>query len=178
MDFYTTAQSIKLTPAERETVKSAQAKIAAAGTFASPFNATGLDGEPSQSQLKMRELTRQFMSAPSAKLADELAQLALFHENSKAISGHFEGIVSAVREETSRALLPLAQSLTARAIAALDQQLDLAVTSLQKVGGLQDSIAELRARHARQVQIGNYDCAETVARHEVLPWISNNFGVA
>jgi hypothetical protein len=179
MDFYTTAESIKLTPAEKETIKNAQAKIKAAEACCCCYGGPGLDGEPSPSQLRINELGATFKAAPTAELAAEIARHALIHENSKAISGHLGGICQALREECSKALQPLAETLTGRTIKALDDQLAAAVAGLEKVGGLEDSIAELRARHARQVQIGNYDCAELAESHrDTLQWLFGSFDIA
>jgi hypothetical protein len=113
------------------------------------------------------------------ELAAEIAKHALLHEASKAVSGHFGGICAALREEISKEMLPLADSLTGRVIAELDKQLAAAVAGLEKVGGLEDSIADIRARHRRQVEIGNYDCAELADRPGcALPWIVGNFEAA
>jgi hypothetical protein len=178
MDFYTTAESIKLSAAERETIKNAQARIKAAETCCCCYGTSGLDGEPSPSQLKIAELAATFKAAPTAELAAEIARHALIHENSKAISGHLAGIVSALREETSKALLPLAQELTKRTIVELDKQLAAAVAGLEKIDGMEDAIADIRARHARQVQVGNYDCGELAESHrDTLRWLVGSFQV-
>lgn len=179
MDFYTTAESIKITPAERETIKSAQAKIKSAEAACCYYGTSGLDGEPSPAQLKINELATTFKAAPSAELAAEIARHALIHENSKAISGHLAGIVSALREETSKELLPMAQELTARTIGELDKQLAAAVAGLERIDGMQDAIADIRTRHARQCEIGRYDCTELAGRPgTALPWIASTFGAA
>ncbi len=179
MDFYQSAAAIKLTPAERETVKSAQARIKSAESFSVCYGDEGSYGERSVNQLKIAELAEKFKAKPSAELAAEIAQHAVLHELAKAVSGHFGGIVADLRKKASKDLLPLAEVLTARVIAELDKQLDLAVTSLQKVGGLDDSIVELRARHARQVQIGTHELAELTDRDgTALLWIVNNFEAA
>ncbi len=179
MDFYTTAQSIKLTAAERETIKAATARIKAAEAHAAPFCGSGPNGEPSAPQLKIYELAEKYKAEPTAEIAKAIAEQALLHEAAKGISAHLGGICEALREETSTALLPLAQELTKRTIGELDRQLAAAVAGLEKVGGLDDSIVELRARHARQVQIGNYDCGELAESHrDALRWIASTFEVA
>jgi hypothetical protein len=179
MDFYSTAESIKLTPAERETIKSAQARIKAAEAHAAPFCGNGPNGEPSAPQLKIYELAENYKEKPSAEIAKAIAEQALLHEAAKGISAHLGGICQALREECSKALQPLAETLTGRTIKALDDQLAAAVAGLEKVGGLEDSIAELRARHARQVQIGNYDCAELAESHrDTLQWLAGTFEIA
>ena len=179
MDFYTTAESIKLTAAEKENIKSAQAKIKSAETCCCCYGTSGLDGEPSPAQLKITELATTFKAAPSAELASEIARHALIHENSKAISGHLAGIVSALREETSKELLPLAQELTKRTIAELDKQLKAAITALEKVDGMDDAIADIRTRHARQCEIGRFDVAELAESHrDTLRWLVGSFDIA
>jgi hypothetical protein len=179
MNFYDTAQSIKLTTAEKETIKSAQAKIKSAEACCCCYGTSGLDGEPSPSQLKIAELATTFKAAPSAELAAEIARHALIHENSKAISGHLGGICQALREATSKELLPLAQELTARVIAELDRQLAAAVASLAKINGMADAAADIQARHRRQVEIGNHDCAELAESHrDALGWLVGTFALA
>jgi hypothetical protein len=178
MDFYDTAQSIKLSAAEKETIKSAQAKIKSAEACCCCYGTSGLDGEPSPSQLKIAELATTFKAAPSAELAAEIARHALIHENSKAISGHLGGIVSALREECSKALQPLAETLTGRTIKALDDQLAAAVAGLEKIDGMQDAITDIQARHRRQVEIGRYDVAELAESHrDALGWLVGTFEV-
>jgi len=179
MNFYDTAQSIKLTTAEKETIKSAQAKIKSAEACCCCYGTSGLDGEPSPSQLKIAELAATFKAAPTAELAAEIAKHALYHENAKAISGHLAGIVYALREATSTELLPLAQELTKRTIGELDRQLAAAEAGLEKISGMADAAADIRARHARQVQIGNYDCAELAESHrDALGWLVGTFALA
>jgi hypothetical protein len=179
MDFYQSASTISLAPAEKAQVKAAQARIKSAESFSVAYGGEGSCGERCFNQLAIAELAEKFKAKPSAELATEIAQHAVLHENAKAVSGHFGGIVADLRKETSTALLPLAQELTKRTVAELDRQLDLAVTSLQKVGGLEDSIAELRTRHRRQCEIGRFDVAELADRPGcALPWIANNFEVA
>jgi hypothetical protein len=69
--------------------------------------------------------------------------------------------------------------LTARTIAELDKQLAAAVDGLAKIDGMEDAIADIRARHRRQVEIGNFDVAELADRPGcALPWIANNFEAA
>jgi hypothetical protein len=178
MDFYTTSESIKLSAAEKETIKSAQAKIKSAEACCCCYGTSGLDGEPSPSQLKIAELAATFKAAPTAELASEIARHALIHENSKAISGHLGGIVAALREEVSKELLPLAQELTARVIAELDKQLAAAVASLAKINGMEETAADIQARHRRQVEIGNHDCGELAESHrDALRWIVGSFQV-
>jgi hypothetical protein len=178
MNFYDTAQSIKLTAAERETVKSAQARIKAAETCCCCYGTSGLDGEPSPSQLKIAELAATFKAAPTAELAAEIAKHALYHENAKAISGHLAGICEALRIETSTALLPLAQELTKRTIAELDKQLAAAEASLAKINGMEEAAADIQARHRRQVEIGTFDVAELAETHrDTLRWIVGSFQV-
>jgi hypothetical protein len=179
MDFYTTAESIKLTPAEKETIKSAQARIKAAEAHAKPFCGNGPDGEPSAPQLKINELAEKYKEEPSAEIAKAIAEQALLHEAAKGISAHLSGICQALREECSKALQPLAETLTGRTIKALDDQLAAAVAGLEKIDGMQDAIADIRARHARQCEIGRYDCTELAGRPgTALPWIANTFGAA
>jgi hypothetical protein len=178
MDFYTTAESIKLTAAEKAQVKAAQVRIKTAESFSVCYGDEGSYGERSVNQLKIAELAATFKAAPTAELAAEIAKHALYHENAKVISGHLAGIVSALREETSRELLPLAQELTARVIAELDKQLAAAVASLAKINGMDDAITDIRARHARQVQIGRFDVAELAETHrDALRWILGSFQV-
>jgi hypothetical protein len=179
MDFYTTAESIKLTTAEKETIKSAQAKIKAAEACCCCYGTSGLDGEPSPSQLKIAELAATFKAAPTAELASEIAKHAMLHENSKAISGHLGGIVTALREEISKEMLPLAEALTGRVIAELDRQLAAAEAGLAKINGMAAAIADIRARHRRQVEIGNHDCAELAESHrDALGWLVGTFALA
>ena len=179
MDFYTTAESIKLTAAERETIKSATARIKSAEAHAAPFCGNGPDGEPSAPQLKIYELAEKYKEKPSAEIAKAIAEQALLHEAAKGISAHLGGICEALREECSKALQPLAETLTGRTIKALDDQLAAAVAGLEKVGGLEDSIVELRARHARQCEIGRHQLIELADRPgTTLPWIVGNFEVS
>jgi hypothetical protein len=179
MNFYDTAQSIKLSAAEKETIKNAQAKIKAAEAHAKPYGGNGPDGEPSAPQAKITELAATFKAAPTAELAAEIAKHALYHENARAISGHLGGIVSALREEISKEMLPLAEALTGRVIAELDKQLQTAVVGLEKIGGLEDSITDIQARHRRQVEIGRYDCGELAESHrDALQWLVGTFALA
>jgi hypothetical protein len=179
MDFYTTAQSISLAPAEKAQVKAAQSRIKAAEAHAAPFCGCGPNGEPSAPQLKINELAEKYKVEPSAAIAKEIAEQALLHEAAKGISGHLGGICEALRVETSKALFPLAQELTARTIAELDRQLKAAITGLEKIDGMNDAIADIVARHRRQVEIGNYDVAELADRPGcALPWIVGNFEAA
>jgi hypothetical protein len=179
MDFYTTAESISLAPAEKAQVKAAQARIKAAEAFSVAYGEEGSYGERSVNQLKIAALAEDFKAAPSAKTAAEIAQHAVLHELAKAVSGHFGGIVAALRKEVSTEMLPLAEALTARVIKALDEQLAAAVDGLGKIDGMQDAIADIRARHARQVQIGTHQLAELADRDgTALPWIANTFGAA
>ena len=178
MEFYTSASALKLTAAERETIKAAQAKIKAVESFGAPYGAPGLSGEPSPTQLKMHELAGKYTAAPSAKLAAEIAQLVLLDQSAKAVAGHFAGIGTAVRAECAKSLLPLAQALTARVIIELDKQLHAAVASLERIHGMAEAIADIRARHARQVEIGNYDVAELRESHrDALGWLVSTFAV-
>ena len=178
MLFYTTAAALKLTTTERETINAAQAKIKAVESFGAPYGAPGSGGEPSPTQLKMHELAGKYTAAPSAKLAAEIAQLVLLDQSAKAVAGHFAGIGTAVRAECAKSLLPLAQALTARVIAELDRQLHTAVASLERIDGMTEAIADIRARHARQVEIGGFDCAELAASHrDALGWLVSAFTV-
>ena len=178
MEFYTSASALKLTAAERETIKAAQAKIKAVESFGAPYGAPGLSGEPSPTQLKMHELAGKYTAAPSAKLAAEIAQLVLLDQSAKAVAGHFAGIGTAVRAECAKSLLPLAQALTARVTAELDKRLHAAVASLEAIHGMNEAIADIRARHARQVEIGNYDVAELAESHrDSLGWLVSTFTI-
>jgi hypothetical protein len=179
MNFYSTAESISLAPAEKAQVKAATARIKAAESFSVAYGDEGSNGERSVNQLKIAELAEKFKAKPSAEIAAEIAKHALLHEASKAVSGHFGGICAALRDECSKALFPLAQELTARTIAELDKQLAAAVDGLAKIDGMEDAIADIRARHRRQVEIGNFDVAELADRPGcALPWIANNFEAA
>jgi hypothetical protein len=178
MDFYSVASTTALTPAEKKTVEAARARIKSAEAFAIIYGAPGLDGEVSHNQRKIAELAEAFKSKPSAEIAAEIAQAATLHELSKAISAHFGGICSDLRRQISRELLPLAESLTQRAIEALDQQLTTGAAALEKVGGLADAAADLRAKHARQTEIARHEVAEnTDGERDTLRWIVNNFAV-
>ena len=178
MDFYSTAESIKLTAAERETIKSAQARIKSAEAHAAPFCGNGPNGEPSAPQLKIAELAENYKEKPSAEIAKAIAEQALIHEAARGISAHLGGICQALREECSKALQPLAETLTGRTIKALDDQLAAAVAGLEKIDGMEDAIADIRARHARQVQVGNYDCGELAESHrDTLRWLVGSFQV-
>jgi len=179
MDFFSTAQSISLAPAEKAQVKAAQARIKTAESFSVAYGDEGSYGERSVNQLKIAELAEKFKAKPSAEIAAEIAQHAVLHELAKAISGHLGGIVAALRKEVSTEMLPLAEALTASVIKALDEQLAAAVDGLGKIDGMQDAIADIRARHARQVQIGTHELAELADRDgTALPWIANTFGAA
>ena len=178
MEFYTSACALKLTAAERETIKAAQAKIKAVESFGAPYGAPGIDGELSPTQTKIIEAGGRFTAKPTAALAAEIASLVLLHENAKAVAGHFAGIGTAVRAECAKSLLPLAQALTARVIIELDKQLHTAITGLEKIDGMAEAIADIRRRHARQVEIGNFDCAELSESHrDALGWLVSTFAV-
>jgi hypothetical protein len=160
MDFYKTASTIKLTAAEKQQVKAAQDRLAKAHTIIAAYGTEGLQGEPSPAQNRIAELGEKFKAEPTPELAAEIAQQVILHANANAISLHLGGHTENLRTAISKELEPLARELTKRTIAALDEQLATAITGLEKIGGLEDSIAELRTRHARQCEIGNHDCGE------------------
>ena len=178
MEFYTSASALKLTAAERETIKAAQAKIKAVESFGAQYGAPGIDGELSPTQTKIIEAGARYTAKPTAALAAEIAGLVLLHQNAKGIAAHFQGIGTNLRTEISRGLLPLAQTLTARVIVELDKQLHAAVASLEKIHGMTEAIADIRARHARQVEIGSFDCAELAESHrDALGWLVSTFAI-
>ena len=153
-------------------------RIKAAEFFSVAYGEEGSYGERSVNQMKIAALAEDFKAAPSAKTAAEIAQHAVLHELAKVISGHFAGIAADLRREVSTELEPVAKALTDRVVAELDRQLEAGIGALEKVDGMTDAISGLRTKHARALEVARHDCAETVARHEVLPWVANNFGSA
>jgi len=179
MDFYQTASQLQLTAAEKSAIKSATDRISKAQEHAAKYGgASQLHQTASPTQIEINELSEKFKAAPTPELAAEIASKTVLQSNLAAVANQFDGINTQLRDGISRSLETLAQKLTARTIEALDQQLRTAEDGLAKIGGLESTTADLRAKHARQVEIGNYDCGELREGHrDCLGWIMSTFVV-
>jgi len=180
MNFFESAKNLSLPAAEKSAVKNATDRIAKAQALSNPFaGESQLHQTASPTANKIAELAEKFKASPSAELAAEIAEQTILLANLQAVANQFGGINTQLRHEVSRSLEPLAKELTARTIAELDSQLKSAVDGLEKIGGLPDTITELRAKHQRQVEIGNYDCGELAESHrDCLQWLTSAFSFA
>ena len=179
MNFYNSAKAIALTPKEKAAIKAATDKIEAAAKVSAKFGGIqNLTEAQAPAGIKMAEMVEAFKKEPTVEQAEAIAQQAILVHNLSAVAATFGGISTSLRNEVATALIPLANELTARAIQELDKQLKAAVEGLAAIGGLDDTAAELRTKHARQVEIGNYDTAELSQGHRcALAWLLSTFTV-
>jgi hypothetical protein len=177
MNFYDTAKTLTLTTKEKASIKAATDKIEAAAAVSAKYGtAQNLTEAHAPAGIKMAEMVEAFKKEPTVEQAAAISQQAILIHNLSAVAATFSGISTQLRNEVATALIPLANELTARTIQELDKQLKAAVEGLAAIGGLDDTAAELRTKHARQVEIGNYDTAELSQGHRCpLAWIISTF---
>jgi len=179
MTFYDSAKTLTLTTKEKASIKAATDKIEAAAAVSTKYGGIqSLTEAQSPAGIKMAEMVEAFKKEPTAEHAESIAQQAILIHCLPAVAAQFGGISTQLRNEVGTALIPLANELTARTIQELDKQLKAAVEGLAAIGGLDDTAAELRTKHARQVEIGNYDTAELSQGHRCpLAWLLSTFTV-
>jgi hypothetical protein len=179
MDFYITAKAIALTSKEKASIKAATDKIDRAAQVSAKYGGIqSLTEAQAPAELELAAMVEAFKTEPTEAQAESIAQQAILIHCLPAVAAQFGGITTQLRNEAATALIPLANELTARAIQELDKQLKAAVEGLAAIGGLDDTAAELRTKHARQVEIGNYDTAELSQGHRCpLAWLLSTFTV-
>jgi len=177
MTFYDSAKTLTLTSKEKASIKAATDKIEAAAAVSAKYGtAQNLTEAHAPAGIKMAEMVEAFKKEPTVEQAESIAQQAILIHCLPAVAAQFGGISTQLRNEVGTALIPLANELTARTIQELDKQLKAAVDGLAAIGGLDDTAAELRVRHARQVEIGTYDCGELSQGHRCpLAWLLSTF---
>jgi flagellar biosynthesis/type III secretory pathway protein FliH len=177
MDFYSTAKAVSLTSKEKAAIKAATDKIEAAAAVSAKYGGIqSLTEAQAPAGLELAAMVEAFKKEPTEAQAEAIAQQAILINNLPAVAATFGGISTSLRNEVAIALVPLANELTPRVIKELDKQLKAAVEGLAAIGGLDDTAAELRTKHARQVEIGNYDTAELSQGHRcALAWLLSTF---